>query len=402
MTILKVGVIGAGGRARVHLFTLLKLSDRYRVIAICDVNAARAKEVAEKTRAKPYLDLEKMLDREKIDACLIAVQAEGHHILSKMLAERGVHVLTETPMAITLACADQMIEAARENGVFLEVSENVPRWPQERLKQRIVASNVLGDIGGFYLSYLSGSYHGVAAIRSIIGSEVKSAVGEFPPFESILEEGILERAEISFLNGVEGVYEFNLNRGNYWEIIGDRGALRGNKLFLSGGEEFEIRLELEKVNMKGEDVIVGAKVDTSPEICFQDIPREYLLTSYDEVAVADAWISLHEAIIDGKPLSYGAENARKDIEVLVAIRESALQEGVRINLPLKGITEYEKLVHSEFMRVYGVDPLEIEPHQLKVKYVLPIRLRHLMYCGRALQNLKRIPKKLLRLKYLWP
>ena len=400
MTILKVGVIGAGGRARVHLSTLLKLSDRYRVIAICDVNAARAKEAAEKTRAKPYLDLEKMLDREKIDACLIAVQAEGHHILAKMLAERGVHVLTETPMAITLACTDQMIEAARENGVFLEVSENVPRWPQERLKQKIVASSVLGDIRKFYLSYLSGSYHGVAAIRSIIGSEVESVVGEFPPFESILEEGILERAEISFLNGVEGVYEFNLNRGNYWEIIGDRGALRGNKLFLSSGEEFEIQLE--KVNVEGEDVIVGAKVDTSPEICFQDIPREYLLTSYDEVAVADAWISLHEAVIDGKPLSYGAENARKDIEVLVAIRESALQGGVRINLPLKGITEYEKLVHSEFMRVYGVDPLEIEPHQLKVKYVLPIRLRHLMYCGRALQNLKRIPKKLLRLKYLWP
>lgn len=399
MTVLKVGIIGAGGRAQAHLSTLLKLSDRYRITAICDVNAARAKEAAEKTQAKPYLDSEEMISKEEIDACLIAVQAEGHHILAKMLAERGVHILTETPIAITLACADQMIEAAKGNGVFLEVSENVPRWPQERLKQKIVASNIFGNIKRFYLSYLSGSYHGIAAIRSIIKSEVKSVRGKFPSPESISEEGIIEWAEISFFNEVRGIYEFNLNRGNYWEIIGENGALKGSKLHLFNKGEFDIKLM--STNVEGNNVIIGAKVDTSPEICFQNISKKYLLTSYDEVAVADAWISLHEAIVSDKPLSYGAENARKDIEVLTAIRESALHEGVEINLPIKGVTEYEKLIHSEFTKIYGMDPLEMKPQQLKAAYVLPTRLRQLMYCGRDLQEIAKKTEKLLQLKYLW-
>ncbi|MEM2303439.1 MAG: Gfo/Idh/MocA family oxidoreductase, partial [Candidatus Bathyarchaeia archaeon] len=134
-----MGIVGAGSRARSHISVLLKLRDKYRLVAVCDVDVLRAKSVADNVGVKAYDDLEKMLSEEKLDACLIAVQAEGHHVVANTLAQKGIHILTETPIAITVACADYMIKAARENGVLLEVSENVPRWPQERLKQKIVA-----------------------------------------------------------------------------------------------------------------------------------------------------------------------------------------------------------------------------------------------------------------------
>ncbi len=182
---MKVGVVGCGARAMSHMSVLLKLSDKFEVAAVCDVDEARAAAASAKTGAKPYTDVLEMLSREKLDACLIAVQAEGHHVVAKALAERGVHILTETPIAITLPCADQMIEAAEDHGVLLEVSENVPRWLHERVKQEIVTMGLLGEVREFYLSYTSGSYHGVAAIRSILKTEAESVVGEFPPKDSV-------------------------------------------------------------------------------------------------------------------------------------------------------------------------------------------------------------------------
>lgn len=379
MTFLKAGIIGVGERARSHIQTLLKIEEKYRLVALCDVDAARVKNVAEVTGAKPYIDLEKMLDKEKLDTCLIAVQAEGHHIVAKALAQRGIHILTETPIAITVACADQMIEVTKENGVFLEVSENVPRWPQERLKQKIVAANFLGKLKEFYLSYVSGSYHGVAAIRSILKTEAKSVVGEFPPKDSILE-----RADILFPSGVRGTYEFNREKGNMWEIVGTRGALKADELRLFEDDQ-RLSIQIEKVDVDGMPRVAGARVATQPEIFFQNPLSEYSLADYDEVAIADAWVSLYEAVISSKPVTYGAKNARKDVELLMAIRESAFHNGTRVSLPLKSVTEHEKLIHTEFAKVYASDPLDLSLEHLKIRYMLPGRLRDLMYYGRILQ-----------------
>jgi predicted dehydrogenase len=373
MSSLKIGIIGSGRRAMSHISTLLKLSDKYEVTAVCDVDEARVADAAAKARAKPYTDILKMLSNERLDACLVAVQAEGHHVVAKALAERGVNILTETPIAITLACADQMIEAAKDNGVLLEVSENVPRWLHEKVKQRVASSGLLGEIKEFYLAYMSGSYHGVAAIRSILKTEAESVVGEHPPKDSILE-----RSNILLLNGVRGVYEFNRAGRNYWEIIGTKGALRGNELHLfDGDQKFEIQILRENAK------ISGAKIDTSPEIYVENHLREYSLEGIDEIAIADAWLSLYDAIKSGKPLNYGAENARRDIELVMAIRESAMHSGLKIHLPLKEITEHEKIIHEEFAKVYGADPLLLKLEHLKIKYTLPDKLRSLMYCGRT-------------------
>jgi len=373
MSSLKVGIVGCGARAMSHVNVLLKLSDKFEIVAVCDVDETRALYASMKAKARPYTDILEMLSREKVDACLVAVQAEGHHVVAKALAENEVNILTETPIAITLPCADQMIEAAKDHGVLLEVSENVPRWLHEKVKQRIVSAGLLGEAKEFYLSYTSGSYHGVAAIRSILKTEAESVVGEFPPKGSVLE-----RADVQLLNGVKGVYEFNRAKGNYWEVIGTKGALRGNVLHLFDSDwKLEIRIVQEGSK------ICGAKIGTAPEIYVENHLKEYPLESIDEIAIADAWLSLYNAIEHSEPLNYGAENARKDMELIIAVRESALQGGLKIQLPLRETTNYEKIMHEEFTKVYGVDPLLLKPEHLKVKYSLPGKLRSLMYCGRT-------------------
>lgn len=377
MKVLNTTVIGTGSRAGVHLPIINILHDKYRLIAVCDVDEDKAKTVAQKYNVIGYTDLNEMLDKEKPDVCLIATQAESHHVIARVLAERKIHILTETPIAVTVPCADLMIKTAKENGVFLEVSENVRRWPHERLKRKIVESGIIGDIKEFYLSYTSGSFHGVSGIRAILGTEAVSVVGEFPDDDVVLERGTIQWSE-----GINGIYEYNKSRGNYWEIIGTKGSIKGNSLYIG---ELKYEIMIETTGEGPNRTIKRSYVKTEPEISWESPFQNYSLPEEDYVAVANAWCSLYESIVDGEPLDYGSKNAKKDIELIIAIRGSAAENGKRLNIPLTEMNKYEKILHSEFKKNYGIDILDLTLDHLKKKYTLSGSLRELMYYGRVRQ-----------------
>lgn len=379
MAILKAAVIGTGNRAQAHLAVVPTLVDRYRLVAVCDIDGEKARAAAAGAgAAASYTDIEEMLDRETPDVGLVAVQAEIHHAVARILAGRKVHILTETPIALTVPCADAMVRAARENGVFMEVSENARRWPHERLKRKIVEAGLLGKVREFYLSYTSGSYHGIAAVRAILGSEPKSVAGEFPD-----QPNVRERGKIEWSDGIQGVYEYNSDRKNYWEIIGEKGALRGMELHLFEGDR-KLSISTQTAGEGPSKRVTRACVPTDPEIAYHSPHQAYALPSADSVAVADAWCSLHDAVVLGARPGYGGEDARRDIELLMAVRESASRGGRRVALPLIDITGHERLIHEEFAKVYDADILDLQPRHLKRKYDLPGRLRELMYYGRIL------------------
>jgi len=377
MTILNVAVIGSGGRARAHFPIIQKLSDKYKLLAICDIDEERAKATANELGVNAYTDIEQMLDKEKPNACLIATQAESHHVIGQVLADRKIHILTETPIALTVLCANLMIESANRNGVYLEVSENVRRWPHERLKRKIVEHGLLGKIKKFYLSYTSGSYHGISGIRAILGSEAVDVMGEFPESDDIRERGY-----INWSDDISGVYEYCRSKGNYWETNGIKANLLANDLHIFDENKF-LKIITETTGEGNKKTIKNSYIQTDPPIIWESHLQQYPLPSEDEVAVADAWYSLYNAIIYNKQLDYGAENAKKDIELLMAIRGSAT-EGRKISLPMTEANEHEKRLHSEFRDVYKIDIMELTLEHLKKKYTLPDRLREFMYYGKTL------------------
>ena len=373
MAILKAAVIGLGGRSRAHLSVLPILSDRYRLVGVCDIDVEKAQAVADRTGATAYTDLESMLDSESPDVALIAALPELHHPIARLLAECKVHVLSETPIAHTLPCADMMIRAAEDNGVFLEVSENARRWPRERLKQKIVKQGMIGRIEAFYVSYTSGAYHGISAIRSILGSEPRAVSGAYPDAPEVRERGVIRWSDT-----ISGTYEHNAQRKNYWEVLGSDGAIRGTELHLKSGEQV---LDIISGSMAENDngMTHRSSVGTRPEVVWESPRRAYALPDEDSVAIAEAWCSLHDAVVRKEPLEYGARNARRDIEVLMAVRESAGKDGLWVDLPIAGMTDHEKRIHSAFEEVYGVDLLDLTPRHPAQRGSLTEGLRDLLY-----------------------
>jgi predicted dehydrogenase len=54
----------------------------------------------------------------------------------------------------------------------------------------------------------------------------------------------------------------------------------------------------------------------------------------DEIGVAGCVISLIDAVRSGRAPTYGAEQARLDQEIVIAIKRSAAQGGTAIHLPI--------------------------------------------------------------------
>ncbi|MEM2905320.1 MAG: Gfo/Idh/MocA family oxidoreductase [Candidatus Bathyarchaeia archaeon] len=127
----KVGFIGAGGIAAVHLERLLKVPQA-RIVAICDVAEARAKERAGVYKAAAYTDHHEMLERERLDAVWVCLPPFAHTDEISLAAERSVHVFVEKPLALTLELARSMQASVESAGVKSWVGYHMRQYASVR------------------------------------------------------------------------------------------------------------------------------------------------------------------------------------------------------------------------------------------------------------------------------
>ena len=370
MNTLRIAVIGAGPRAQAYMATITKLTDFYTFCAICDKNEERRQDAAEKFGVEAlYTNVEKMLHAEKPDVLFCLAPTDSLNVMALTAAAHKTNVITEIPIAITLQIADVITQRCRENNVKYEIAENVWQWPQEQLKRKIIEAGLLGDITHARLCYTSGAYHGFNAVRMLLGSEPKRVLGyagEVPvqPYTSYgggqettlrWESGIIE-----FPNNVVCLYEMPPKgpRSSLWEIEGTDGALVGNELVLykDGG----VRYPIQSVNAEidGEQVLDCVRVDIEPPIVWSNPFKKYKISETDEVAKASILYSMYRAVTENIEPEYGADNARRDLELWIAVRESALRGSVWMDLPIQEPTELERRIHEEYTRRYGHDPIE--------------------------------------------
>jgi predicted dehydrogenase len=108
---LGVGVLGAGMIATVSygfLPGLQKISDRVQVVAI----ASRTRSLAEKVAADfnipvVYDSMPEMLADAELDAVINATPGPAHYATSVEILSAGKHLITDKPLASTVAEADQ-------------------------------------------------------------------------------------------------------------------------------------------------------------------------------------------------------------------------------------------------------------------------------------------------------
>jgi len=118
----RVAVIGAGTISqRVHIPVFQKQPNT-TVVAVCDVNAARAEAIAVETGVpNVYSDYEKMLAEMQPNITVVATPNVFHKPMATAALEAGSNVLCEKPVALTYADASEMFATAAARNLALTV-----------------------------------------------------------------------------------------------------------------------------------------------------------------------------------------------------------------------------------------------------------------------------------------
>ena len=133
---MRIAVVGVGGVGRVHVLKLLNNVEGGELACVCDIVPEIAQAAGEKAEVKAYTSTEEMLEKEKPDGVILGTPPKSHYSLTKMAAERGIHVLAEKPMASTVEDCQKMIDVCKDNKVTLVIGHKKRFVPvMERLKE---------------------------------------------------------------------------------------------------------------------------------------------------------------------------------------------------------------------------------------------------------------------------
>jgi len=209
---LRVGVIGGGTQARVgHIPWWIK-NPNSELIAVAEPSKDVADGLIKEFKiGNVYTNTERpdleMLDKEDLDVVSVCTPPGLHCEHTVEAAKRGIHVLCEKPMALTVEDCDKMITACEKNHVKLQIGF-MKRYNLgfQRIKE-IIDMGELGTIGYVHLhwtlppkmsrppapkgveripeQWMGGGFmadgpHYIDQFRWLIG-EIKSICGEYRP-----------------------------------------------------------------------------------------------------------------------------------------------------------------------------------------------------------------------------
>ncbi len=261
---LRVAVVGVGWAGARHVEAIRELGRKVALDCLVDTDADHLKAVAEALGVeKTRTDIDDVLADSEVDAVSIALPHALHCEVSVAAAEAGKHVLVEKPMAMTVAEATRMIEAADRAGVKLYVAENVTYTPMSWFLRKIVQTGkFIGEVvsasfaGGFravpsygypgrraWLStpnlggtgtWMLHGIHSMAQLRYVLGEvetvymrehhagsfarkDVEGTMSGVLTLETGVQVSVLQSCEVRLKGTLEG-----------FVIHGDRGSLRAN------------------------------------------------------------------------------------------------------------------------------------------------------------------------------
>jgi predicted dehydrogenase len=367
----RIAVIGVSGSAGLGHIKIAKELPSTRLAAAVDVVEAAAKKAGKENGVPWFTSVGDLAKSGAAEAVVIATPHWWHPPIAIEAAEAGLHVLTEKPMAVTPAAADEMIAACRKARVTLAVVFQY-RFDPVRVKSvELLLSGAIGEITrGEVINcwFRPDAYYRSASWRGTWAGEGGGVlVNQAPHFldqylwhmgmtptrvtanvqTSIHRMEAEDRATaiLDFPNGAIGMVHFstaeapNLVR---MEFSGDRGRLswqEGGKLELRRLDESSREFSASTQDMWG-----MPKGPKEPETV--DVPKpEGLAGAY---AVVNDFA---EAVRNKRPPRVTGEEGRKSLEVASAIIMSGLMRKP-VDLPLD-VEKYEA-----FMRklTKGKDP----------------------------------------------
>jgi predicted dehydrogenase len=367
---IRVAIIGTAKRSAALYGPILKaLPEDVKLVSVWGRSEESARKLGNQLGVPCYTDIDKLIKETNPQIGIVCVAYHANGEVGKMAVEHGLHVLLETPIAHNLSEADAIIQTARRAGIKVEVAEQFHRRPMEQIKLKLIESGLFGKVYASFNDFAGHGYHGVSVLRSYLGFDAKPArvvaalqqnmltshwsklEGKFGPREEIQEHAI-----ITFEDGRLGIY--------HWTDVGYDSALRwwrSSRFYAEKGMGISVGVGIDTdeqltlltpdgqspqfitVEREFERVDGGALEALVAHTCNPDYPtfrwkNPFILKNKvssvqwhdDEIGVASCLMSLVNAVRNNSNPTYGAEQARLDQEIVLAIHRSARLNGIPV------------------------------------------------------------------------
>ncbi|MCL2521892.1 MAG: Gfo/Idh/MocA family oxidoreductase [Erysipelotrichales bacterium] len=272
---IKLGVIGTGmAWHRLHLPALKRLSAKYEIVALCDIDEEKVKAAAQKlniSKEDTYTDYLDLLKREDIDTIDLLVPIKENYPIARDILISGKNLIAEKPFAAMPDEAEELITIKDERKLKVMVAENLRYEECYKIIKEIIYSKRLGEVNYFILHtgadfeadvkgdtfakrewrqrpefpggiFLDGGIHDMALLRFLFGDMTDLSAKAIKQAKSYCEYQSIH-CLLEFNNQVSGHYtycsdskEFNKN------LIGLRIFFRDGELYLASKDSGKIEL----------------------------------------------------------------------------------------------------------------------------------------------------------------
>jgi predicted dehydrogenase len=256
-TKVRLGVIGCGGMGQGHIRYIKELSDIAELTAVADVDKPTLEKIVaqEGGNVAAFTDYNELLDSGLVDAVVIATPHYLHPVIGIKAFEKGLHVLSEKPIAVSVSDADKFISAAEKSKKVFAVMYQHRTLPAVRAAREIIKRGVIGDIkrtlmvdvhyrcDAYYMSagwratwkgegcgvLINQAPHGIDLFM-LLGGVPKSVTGKVRTRMHNIETEDEACAFLEYENGAWGYYytttcEVPVPHGMRIEICGDKGKM---------------------------------------------------------------------------------------------------------------------------------------------------------------------------------
>ena len=144
-----VALVGAGPWGATLARTLSRISET-RLRWICDIDLERRMRVAAAHPGTAVAgSLDEVLADPEVGAAIVAVDSPNHHSVGLRVLAANRHLLVEKPLALSVADATALHDAARARRRVLTVGHLLLHHPAVTRARDLVAAGALGDLLGF-------------------------------------------------------------------------------------------------------------------------------------------------------------------------------------------------------------------------------------------------------------
>jgi scyllo-inositol 2-dehydrogenase (NAD+) len=323
-----VGVLGVGEMGKRHAENLRRLVPEARLVAVADVAASRARQVADELEIEhSYGSLEEMVQRKDIDAVVIATPDKFHAQGIRVAAAAGKNVLCEKPIAVTIEDAEAALREIARTKVRLQIGFMRRYDPAYAAAMKRIEAGEIGTPVIFKSVGRDKDKPPLAAYQSGVNGMLfyNNTIHDFDLARWMMKDEVSEVQSYTTTAIRPEVAAFGDVVASVVNLKYAHGAIGNVESYVQAVYAYDVRTEV--IGSEG-SIFIGS-VEKTPATFLSTNGGHHILADHFLSRFADAYLAemqdfVHTVVTDREPRVTGEDGLRA-LEIAVAAEQSHLQ-----------------------------------------------------------------------------